>query len=111
MLLKQVRSLASSAVSNVKAHHMIDKWRSQLKMHGICDFDASANHLVQHVCKSITKTKVLTLEQVNEINEICYKRCQRIPTQYLIGEWPFRDTSLILKPPVFIPRPETEVGE
>jgi release factor glutamine methyltransferase len=33
----------------------------------------------------------------------------RIPTQYLIGEWPFRDTSLILKPPVFIPRPETEM--
>lgn len=32
-----------------------------------------------------------------------------MPVQYIIGEWKFRKTQLIMKPPVFIPRPETEV--
>lgn len=32
----------------------------------------------------------------------------RMPIQYIIGEWDFRDLTLHMKPPVFIPRPETE---
>lgn len=33
----------------------------------------------------------------------------RMPVQYVIGEWDFRDVTLKMRPPVFIPRPETEV--
>ena len=33
----------------------------------------------------------------------------RMPIQYILGEWDFRTTRLKLKPPVLIPRPETEV--
>ena len=32
-----------------------------------------------------------------------------MPVQYIIGEWDFRDITLKLVPPVFIPRPETEI--
>lgn len=32
-----------------------------------------------------------------------------MPVQYIIGEWDFRDITLKLVPPVFIPRPETEM--
>ena len=32
------------------------------------------------------------------------------PLQYIIGEWDFRYLNLKMKQPVFIPRPETEVG-
>ncbi|MBN3292243.1 HEMK1 methyltransferase, partial [Polypterus senegalus] len=32
----------------------------------------------------------------------------RMPVQYVIGEWDFRHLTLKMKPPVFIPRPETE---
>lgn len=32
-----------------------------------------------------------------------------MPVQYIIGEWDFRDLTLKLVPPVFIPRPETEI--
>lgn len=31
-----------------------------------------------------------------------------MPVQYVIEEWDFRDLTLKMKPPVFIPRPETE---
>ena len=30
--------------------------------------------------------------------------------QYILGEWDFQGLSLKMTPPVFIPRPETEVG-
>lgn len=33
----------------------------------------------------------------------------RMPVQYIIEEWDFRDLTLKMRPPVFIPRPETEV--
>lgn len=33
----------------------------------------------------------------------------RMPVQYVIEEWDFRDLTLKMKRPVFIPRPETEV--
>ncbi|XP_070594831.1 MTRF1L release factor glutamine methyltransferase isoform X2 [Erythrolamprus reginae] len=31
-----------------------------------------------------------------------------MPVQYVLGEWDFQDLTLKMKPPVFIPRPETE---
>lgn len=34
-----------------------------------------------------------------------------MPVQYVIEEWDFRDLTLKMRPPVFIPRPETEVGQ
>lgn len=30
--------------------------------------------------------------------------------QYILGEWDFQGLNLKMAPPVFIPRPETEVG-
>lgn len=35
--------------------------------------------------------------------------CFRMPVQYVIEEWDFRDLTLKMRPPVFIPRTETEV--
>jgi methylase of polypeptide subunit release factors len=33
-----------------------------------------------------------------------------MPVQYILGEWDFQGLSLKMAPPVFIPRPETEVN-
>lgn len=33
-----------------------------------------------------------------------------MPVQYILGEWDFQGLSLKMEPPVFIPRPETEVS-
>lgn len=38
---------------------------------------------------------------------VCYL-CSE-PLQYILGEWDFEDIELKMKPPVFIPRAETEV--
>lgn len=52
--------------------------------------------------------KLSTVEMKNII-EMCKKRLQRMPIQYVIGQWDFRELTLKLRPPVFIPRPETEI--
>merc|ERR1712232_1032096 len=38
------------------------------------------------------------------------RRAQREPVQYIVGTWPFHPLpkELVLRPPVLIPRPETE---
>lgn len=44
------------------------------------------------------------LTHVNVIRDL-----DRVPVQYIIGEWDFRNVTLKMRPPVLIPRPETEV--
>ena len=39
----------------------------------------------------------------------CMYSTYSMPVQYVIEEWDFRDLVLQMKPPVLIPRPETEV--
>lgn len=52
----------------------------------------------------------VTLNKAQEIkfDELCQCRLSRMPIQYVIGQWEFRDLTLKMIPPVFIPRPETE---
>ncbi|KAJ0068935.1 hypothetical protein NL108_015174, partial [Boleophthalmus pectinirostris] len=53
-------------------------------------------------------TELLSTEKIQQIWKLCAKRLKRMPVQYVIGEWDFRDLTLKMRPPVFIPRPETE---
>lgn len=50
----------------------------------------------------------MTEEQLTRFEQLCECRMARMPVQYIIGEWEFRDLVLKMVPPVFIPRPETE---
>ncbi|XP_025030141.1 hemK methyltransferase family member 1-like [Python bivittatus] len=52
----------------------------------------------------------LSAKQQRQIQQLCAKRLRRMPVQYVLGEWDFRDLTLKMKPPVFIPRPETEAS-
>merc|ERR1712107_670237 len=47
-------------------------------------------------------------EQELALEGLVHCRLARMPIQYLVGNWDFRDITLDLRPPVFIPRPETE---
>lgn len=44
------------------------------------------------------------------LREAVVRRANREPVQYIVGRWPFHplDGELVLRPPVLIPRPETE---
>ncbi|XP_062441708.1 MTRF1L release factor glutamine methyltransferase isoform X2 [Rhea pennata] len=50
----------------------------------------------------------LTAMQQEQIQQLSTKRLERMPVQYVLGEWDFQDLTLKMSPPVFIPRPETE---
>lgn len=50
----------------------------------------------------------LSADQVDEIDSMCQCRISRMPVQYILKEWEFRDLLLKMRVPVFIPRPETE---
>ncbi|EOD35014.1 HemK methyltransferase family member 1 [Emiliania huxleyi CCMP1516] len=39
---------------------------------------------------------------------MCARRLAREPVQYILGDWDFMDLTLEVRPPVLIPRPETE---
>lgn len=46
----------------------------------------------------------LTDEQIKTIESMCDCRISRMPVQYIIKEWEFRDLLLKMQVPVFIPR-------
>lgn len=50
----------------------------------------------------------MTPAQTEKFEKLCDCRMARMPIQYIVGEWDFRDLTLLMQPPVFIPRPETE---
>lgn len=50
----------------------------------------------------------LSDEQIGVIETMCACRISRMPVQYILKEWEFRDLLLKMQVPVFIPRPETE---
>jgi len=47
-------------------------------------------------------------EQSSRLSTMVSCRLSRMPVQYIVGSWQFRDITLAMRPPVFIPRPETE---
>lgn len=68
-----------------------------------------------NVCQGITL--LVRHHQICVSRYICFEHIMlinvfdwfRMPVQYVIEEWDFRDLTLKMRPPVFIPRPETEV--
>jgi release factor glutamine methyltransferase len=56
------------------------------------------------------KNQIMTSEQIDRFDEYCDLRItRRTPVQYIIGEWDFYNlVGLKMRPPVLIPRPETE---
>jgi len=51
----------------------------------------------------------VSLDVFSHIALMTTQRLKRMPIQYIVGEWDFHNINIKLAPPVFIPRPETEV--
>lgn len=83
---------------------------------GVPEPAASAEHLAvssfDHIgtrtsaLADVTEPKPSELEQYLQV---CQQREEKgVPIQYLVGNWDFHDITLLVRPPVLIPRPETE---
>ena len=50
----------------------------------------------------------LSSSQLASLSRLVQCRLAQVPLQYILGNWDFRNITLLCRPPVFIPRPETE---
>ncbi|KAF7487553.1 Hypothetical predicted protein [Marmota monax] len=95
---------------------LVSHWTRVFEKRGIPEARESSEYIVAHVLgaktfqslKPVLWTQPLTPQQLQCIQILCSRRLQRVPVQYILGEWDFRGLSLKMLPPVFIPRPETE---
>lgn len=92
---------------------LLAQWHDRLEAENVPEIDSALRNILAHVLRvkrlDPEETTIrLTVEQLARFEELCECRLARMPLQYIIGEWDFRDLTLQMRPPVFIPRPETE---
>lgn len=91
-------------------------WEKVFHKHGIPEPKDSSRILVAHALGAKTFHSIETSaartpvsgDQLVLVEKMAQERLKRIPVQYIIGEWDFLDMTLEMRPPVLIPRPETE---
>ncbi len=94
---------------------VIEDVTAKLEGGGVPEAGLSARHLVA-AAMDIRSLDSLESQQDGEfpserlpaLETMCDCRLARMPVQYILQEWDFRRLSLRMRPPVFIPRPETE---
>ncbi|TRY55077.1 hypothetical protein DNTS_020798 [Danionella cerebrum] len=102
--------------SSITAEQAVTLWAQHFTHVGVSEALLSSQYIIAHVlgektleCVRRERLKeILTDKERERIWELCSKRLTRMPVQYVIEEWDFRDLTLEMRPPVFIPRPETE---
>ncbi|XP_054834618.1 MTRF1L release factor glutamine methyltransferase [Eublepharis macularius] len=112
-LLRQYSFLKTDLVT---AADLVSYWQDVFEGNEIPEAQASSEYIVSHVLGAKTFQNLstsslstpLSAKQREQVQQLCAKRLQRMPIQYVLGEWDFQDLTLKMKPPVFIPRPETE---
>lgn len=98
------------------ATELVSRWAAVFAKRGVPEPRESSEYIVAHVLGAKTfqslrpglRSQPLTPRQLQCIRELSSRRLQRMPVQYILGEWDFCGLSLKMAPPVFIPRPETE---
>ncbi|NWW48618.1 HEMK1 methyltransferase, partial [Pedionomus torquatus] len=100
----------------VTATEVVNYWQKVFEINGIPEARESSEYIVSFVLGAKTFQSLnskglptlLTAVQQEQIQQLSSKRLERMPVQYVLGEWDFQDLTLKMRPPVFIPRPETE---
>uniref|UniRef100_A0A8C8RKJ5 peptide chain release factor N(5)-glutamine methyltransferase n=1 Tax=Pelusios castaneus TaxID=367368 RepID=A0A8C8RKJ5_9SAUR len=102
--------------AKVTAAELVRYWRGVFEANKIPEAQESSEYIVSYVLGAKTFHSLsagslftpLTAEQQQQVRQLSAKRLQRMPVQYVLGEWDFGELTLKMRPPVFIPRPETE---
>ncbi|XP_039084308.1 MTRF1L release factor glutamine methyltransferase isoform X3 [Hyaena hyaena] len=100
----------------LSATELVSHWTAVFEKRGIPEAQASSEYIVAHVLgaktfqslRPVLRTQPLTPWQLQHVQKLSSCRLQRMPVQYILGEWDFQGLTLKMAPPVFIPRPETE---
>ncbi|XP_042362913.1 MTRF1L release factor glutamine methyltransferase [Plectropomus leopardus] len=113
-----VRTCSAPALpaGRITALQAVDFWKRHFEERGVTEPDQSSQYIIAYLlgAKTIesleqrTLTEFLSQEKTEQIWKLCSRRLSRMPVQFVIEEWDFRDLTLRMRPPVFIPRPETE---
>uniref|UniRef100_A0A4W4EJK6 peptide chain release factor N(5)-glutamine methyltransferase n=1 Tax=Electrophorus electricus TaxID=8005 RepID=A0A4W4EJK6_ELEEL len=109
-------AVAPPADCSVTVEEAVSLWTQHFLQHGVSEPLSSSHYIIAHVLGKKTLESVerrrlretLTDKERECVWKLCSKRLTRMPVQYVIEEWDFRDLTLKMRPPVFIPRPETE---
>jgi len=89
----------------------------RLEANDVAEPVASVEWLLAHVLGSTSRGAVslaisidkrLDADTTAEFERLVSRRLRSEPTQYIVGKWGFHDIELELRPPILIPRPETE---
>ncbi|XP_074692566.1 MTRF1L release factor glutamine methyltransferase isoform X2 [Strix aluco] len=109
-----LRQSCSARPGLVTATDAVNYWQKVFEANGIPEARESSEYIVSFVLGAKTSLNSkslytpLTAVQQEQIQQLSNKRLERMPVQYVLGEWDFQDLTLKMRPPVFIPRPETE---
>ncbi|XP_026205222.1 MTRF1L release factor glutamine methyltransferase isoform X2 [Anabas testudineus] len=113
-----VRTCSTPALppGRITALQAVDLWRRHFEERGVTEPGHSSRYIIAHLLGAKTVeslehgklTEFLSQEKTEQMWRLCTRRLSRMPVQYVIEEWDFRDLTLKMRPPVFIPRPETE---
>ena len=52
-------------------------------------------------------SRALTMTEVKTFEDFLHRRILYEPIQYIVGQWDFLDYTLLIRPPLLCPRPET----
>ncbi|XP_035633082.1 MTRF1L release factor glutamine methyltransferase isoform X2 [Oncorhynchus keta] len=107
---------ALPTASRLTVEQAVKLWTDHFQQRGVSEPHLSSQYIIAHLLGAKTLEGIgqdrlaefLTQEQTEQTWELCSRRLNRMPVQYVIEEWDFRDLTLKMRPPVFIPRPETE---
>ncbi|XP_075619003.1 MTRF1L release factor glutamine methyltransferase isoform X1 [Balearica regulorum gibbericeps] len=111
-----LRRSCSARPGLMTATDVANYWHKVFETNGIPEARESSEYIVSFVLGAKTFQSLdsrslhtpLTAVQQEQIQQLSNKRLERMPVQYVLGEWDFQDLTLKMRPPVFIPRPETE---
>uniref|UniRef100_A0A3B5PV69 HemK methyltransferase family member 1 n=1 Tax=Xiphophorus maculatus TaxID=8083 RepID=A0A3B5PV69_XIPMA len=115
-LTRPTCSAPAFPAGRITALQALDVWKRHFVENGVTEPEQSSQYIIAHLLGAKTIESVeqqrlaefLSKEETQQVWRLCSKRLSRMPVQFVIEEWDFRDLTLKMRPPVFIPRPETE---
>lgn len=114
LAVKCGRTVGTSAVKRRSVTDAVNDISSRLEAAHVPEARVSASYLVAKILGSNNiellegNRQELSLDQELRLDVYLQCRLSRMPVQYIMGDWDFRQLTLQMRPPVFIPRPETE---